>query len=196
MKRAKLAMLLPIAGLIAFAAPAAAAQATTTTASDSTFTCYPNTSHAFTLGVSTVVDNQITTTIPDGTPIPGGVVAQSDPPYYPYVIAGLQILTFTNETTGKSITRNVSGTEWFSYDPTPTVAGALATGTFVTVGPNSQLFGPLSEAALSAAGTPEPTLVFTTGILTMHFVVGSTGPYVTSFSLKGEQQNGCALLAG
>ncbi len=30
----------------------------------------------------------------------------------------------------------------------------------------------------------------------MHFVVVSSGPYVTSFSLKGTQQNGCALLAG
>jgi hypothetical protein len=193
----KLAVLLPIIGLVAFAAPAATAQATTTAASATTYTCYPNTPYAFTIGVTNVVDNQTTTTIPDGTPIPGGVVAQSDPPYYPNVTTGLYIQTFTNETTGKSITRNVSGPNWYTYDPVPKVPGALATGTYVTVGPNAQLFGPLSEAALSAAGTPEPTLVFTTGLLVMHFVVGSDGePYVTSFSLKGAEQNGCALLSG
>jgi hypothetical protein len=30
----------------------------------------------------------------------------------------------------------------------------------------------------------------------MRFAVDSSGPYVTSFSLRGTQQNGCALLAG
>jgi hypothetical protein len=196
MRHAKLAMLLPIAALVTFAAPTTTAQATTTAAQATTFTCYPNTSYAFNIGVSNVVDDQTTTTIPDGTRIPGNVVAQSDPPYYPNVTSGLLIQSFTNETTGKTITRNVSGTNWFTYDPTPKVPGALATGTYVTTGPNAQLFGPLSEAALSAAGTPEPTLVFTTGLLVMHFVVPSDGePYVVSFSLKGAQQNGCALLS-
>jgi hypothetical protein len=197
MRRVKIAILLPIAALIAMVAPAASAHAATTAQSDSTYTCYPGTPQAFDVGVTTVVNDQTTTTLADGTPIPGGLVAESDPPYYPDVTSGLLVQTFVNETTGKSITRNVSGTNWFTYDPTPKVPGDLATGTYVTVGPNAQLFGPLSEAALSAAGTPEPTLVFTTGLLVMHFVIPSSGlPNVTSFSLRGTQQNGCALLSG
>lgn len=197
MRRIKIAILLPIAALIAIVAPAASAHATTTAQQDTTFTCYPGTPAAFDVGVTNVVDNQTTTTLADGTPIPGHLVAQSDPPYYPNVTAGPLVQNFVNETTGKTITRNVSGTNWFTYDPTPKVPGALATGTYATIGTNAQLFGPLSEAALRAAGTPEPTLVFTTGLLIMHFVVASDGlPYVTSFSLRGTQQNGCALLSG
>jgi hypothetical protein len=142
------------------------------------------------------VNKQVTTTLADGTPIPGGFVAQSDPPYYPTMTSGLMVEKFTNDTTQKSIVRNTSGPNWFTYDPAPTVPGALATGTYVTTGTNSQLFGPRSEAALQAAGTPEPALVFTTGILVMRFVVDSSGAYVTSFSLHGTQQDGCVLLSG
>jgi hypothetical protein len=205
MRRAKLVLLLPIAPLLALIAPAATAQAATEgsqatataeQAATTTYTCYPDTPAAFNVGVSNVVDNQTTTTLNDGTPIPGGFVAQSDPPYYPNVTAGRLVQTFTNETTGKSVTRNVSAPSWFTYDPTPTVSGALATGTYVTTGNNAQLFGPMSEAALQAKGIHEPTLVFESGLLVMRFVVVSTGPYVTSFSLHGTQQNGCALLAG
>ena len=123
-------------------------------------------------------------------------MAQSDPPNYPNVTSGQLVQTFTNEKTGKSVTRNVSAPSWFTYDPTPTVPGALATGTYVTTGNNAQLFGPMSEAALQAAGIHEPTLVFESGLLVMRFVVVATGPYVSSFSLHGKQQNGCALLAG
>jgi hypothetical protein len=211
MRRAKLVMLLPLAPLLGLVAPAATAhaaqaaqaatlgsQAATTSdqAADTTFTCYPNTPAAFNIAVSNVVDKQTTTTLKNGTPIPGGFVAQSDPPNYPNVTAGQLVQTFTNETTGKSVTRNVSAPSWFTYDPAPTVPGALATGTYVTTGSNAQLFGPMSEAALQAAGVHEPTLVFESGLLVMRFVVVSTGPYVTSFSLHGKQQNGCALLAG
>jgi hypothetical protein len=205
MRRAKLALLVPVVPLLALAAPATAAQAassgsqaatTSDQAADTTFTCYPNTPAAFNVAVSNVVDKQTTTTLNDGTPIPGGFVAQSDPPNYPNVTSGQLVQTFTNETTGKSVTRNVSAPSWFTYDPAPTVPGALATGTYVTTGNNAQLFGPMSEAALRAAGIHEPTLVFESGLLVMRFVVVSTGPYVTSFSLRGKQQNGCALLAG
>jgi hypothetical protein len=197
MRRVKIVILLPIAALIAMVAPAASAHAATTAQSDTTYTCYLGTPRAFNVEVTTVVNDQTTTTLANGTPIPGGLVAQSDPPYYPNVTSGLLVQTFVNETTGKSITRNVSGTNWFTYDQTPKVPGDLATGTYVTVGPNAQLFGPLSQAALSAAGTPEPMLVFTNGLLVMHFVIPSTGlPNVTSFALKGTQQNGCALLSG
>jgi hypothetical protein len=85
---------------------------------------------------------------------------------------------------------------WFTYDPAPTVPGALATGTYVATGTTAQLFGPMSEAALGAAGIHEPTLVFESGLLVMRFVVAPTGAYVTSFSLNGKQENGCALLSG
>lgn len=205
MRRAKIVMLLPLAALLGLVAPATAVQAATSgaqaattsdQAADTTFTCYPNTPAAFNVAVSNVVDKQTTTTLKNGTRIPGGFVAQSDPPNYPNVTAGQLVQTFTNETTGKSVTRNVSAPSWFTYDPAPTVPGALATGTYVTTGSNAQLFGPMSEAALRAAGVHEPTLVFESGLLVMRFVVVSTGPYVTSFSLHGKQQNGCALLAG
>ena len=198
MRHAKLAVFLPIAALFAIVVPATAAQAeTAATAQDTTtYTCYPNTPAAFNVSASDVVNKQVTTTLADGTPIPGGFVAQSDPPYYPTMTSGLQIDSFTNETTGKTIVRNVSGPNWFTYDATPQLPGALATGTYVTTGTNSQLFGPMSEAALHAAGISEPTLVFTTGILVMRFAIDASGPYVTSFSLHGSQQNGCALLSG
>jgi len=203
MRRARLVLLLPAASLLALVALVAPARAATTdgqaaAAADqatTAYTCYPNTPAAFNVAVSNVVDKQTTTTLADGTPIPGGFVAQSDPPNYPNVTSGQLVQTFTNETTGRSVTRNVSAPSWFTYDPTPTVPGALATGTYVTTGNNAQLFGPMSEAALQAAGIHEPTLVFESGLLVMRFVVVSTGPYVTSFSLRGKQQNGCALLA-
>jgi len=199
MRHAKLAVFLPIAALLAIVVPATAAQAKTaaTAQATTTYTCYPGTSAAFGVSNSDVVNKQVTTTLADGTPIPGGFVAQSDPPnYYPTMTAGPLVQSFTNETTGKTIVRNVSGPNWFTYDPVPKVPGALATGTYVTTGTNAQLFGPMSEAALQAAGISEPTLVFTTGILVMRFAIDASGAYVTSFSLHGTQQNGCALLSG
>lgn len=197
MRSARLAVLVSIFGLFAVAVPATAAQAKTTAAAQApTYTCYPSTPAAFSISTSDVVNKQTTTTLADGTPITEGFVAQSDPPYYPTKTSGLQVDSFTNETTQKTIVRNTSGPYWFTYDPTPTLPGALATGTYVTTGTNSQLFGPRSEAALRAAGTPEPTLVFTTGLLVMRFVIDSSGAYVTSFSLHGRQQDGCALLSG
>jgi hypothetical protein len=203
MRRAKLALLLPIAVLLAALVPTAVAQAatgaaqtTTTTDQAATYTCYPNPHFSFNVTFSTVLNKQVTTTLKDGARIPGGFVAQSDPPYYANVTSGSLVQSFTNETTGKTIVRNVSGPSWFTYDPTPKVPGALATGTYVATGTTAQLFGPMSEAALAAAGIHEPTLAFVSGLLVMRFVVASTGPYVTSFSLNGTQQNGCALLSG
>ena len=196
MRHIKLAALVPITALLAIAAPATAAQATTAATPATTYTCYPGTPAAFGVSNSDVVNKQVTTTLADGTPIPGGFVAQSDPPYYPSVTSGPLVESFTNDTTQKTIVRNVSGPNWFTYDPTPTVPGALATGTYVATGTTYQLFGPMSEAALKAAGISEPTLVFTTGLLVMHFAIDSSGPYVTSFSLKGTQQDGCAILSG
>jgi hypothetical protein len=202
MRYAKLAALFSAVTLLAIVAPAATAQAATrapraTADQATTYTCYPNTPLSFNVANSDVVNEQVTTTLPDGTPIPGGFVAQSDPPSYPSVTTGPLVESFTNETTQKTIVRNVSGPSWFTYDATPKVPGALATGTYVATGETYQLFGPLSEAALNAAGIHEPTLVFTNGLLVMRFVVPQAGEaYVTSFSLKGTQQNGCALLSG
>lgn len=195
MRGATLAVLLPAVTLVAFVAPATAAQASAGADQPVAYTCYPDTSAALTVTFGTVVNKQVTTTLADGTPMPGGFVAQSDPPFYPNVTTGKLVQSFTNETTGKTIVRNVSGPSWFTYDPAPTVPGALATGTFVATGTTGQLFGPMSEAALDAAGVHEPTLVFESGLLVMHFVIAQTGAYVTSFSLDGRQQDGCALLS-
>ncbi len=203
MRRAKLAMLLPVATLFAIAAPAAAAQARIAAApaaapaqAATTYTCFPGTPFAFGISAGTVVNKQVTTTLADGTPIPGGFVAHSDPPYYAQKISGPLVDSFTNETTQKTIIRNDTGSTYYTYDRRPKVPGALATGTFVATGNSAQEFGPQSEAALRAAGIHEPTLVFTSGVLVMHFVVGQSGAYVTSFSLRGTQQNGCARLLG
>jgi hypothetical protein len=200
MRRVKFVMLLPIAALVALVTPVAVAQATTTgtaaPAQATTFTCYPDTPSSFTVSNSTVSSNQVTTTIADGTPIPGGFVAQSDPPNFPSKTTGSDVASFTNETTGHTILHHEGGTLWFTYDPTPEVPGALATGTFVATGVTSELFGPKSEAALQAAGIHEPALVLVSGLLVMRFAVDQSGPYVTSFSLRGTQQDGCALLAG
>lgn len=198
MRYTKLAVLVPIFTLCAAVVPATAAQAKTaaTAQATTTYTCYPNTPAAFNIANSDVVNKQVTTTLADGTPIPGGFVAQSDPPNYPSMTSGPLVESFTNETTQQTIVRNVSGPNWFTYDSRPQVAGALATGTYVTTGTTYQLFGPRSEAAFQAAGIHEPTLIFTSGLLVMRFVIDQSGAYVTSFSLHGTQQNGCALLAG
>lgn len=197
MRRAKLAMLLPAAALAAAAVvPAGAAHAARTAAQATTFTCYPNTPAAFEFSSSPVVDKQVTTTLPDGTRLPGGFVAQSDPPNHPSKTSGRLVDSFTNHTTQRTIYRNDSGTTYFTYDPAPKVPGALATGTFISTGNGADSFGPKSLAALHAAGIDEPALVFVHGLLVMRFVVDADGPYVTSFSLRGTQQNGCARLAG
>ena len=88
MRRAKLAVLLSAVTLVALSAPVTAAEATTGADQAVTYTCYPNTSFAFTVTVGTVVNDQVTTTLADGTPIPGGFMAQSDPPFYPNVTSG------------------------------------------------------------------------------------------------------------
>jgi hypothetical protein len=200
MRRAKFMMLLPVVTLIALVTPVAAAQATTSTtapAQAAAFTCNPNTPSAFPVSDSTVSSNQVTTTIADGTPIPGGFVAQSDPPnFLPSKTTGSDVASITNETTGHTIFNHEGGSIWFTYDPTPQVPGALATGTFVSTGSTSELFGPKSLAALEAAGIHEPAVVLVNGLLVMHFAVDQDGPFVTSFSLNGTQQDGCALLAG
>lgn len=193
MRHVELATLLSASALAAALVVPGAAHAATPRAT--THTCYPGTSRAFDYTSSAVVDKQVTTTLADGTPLPAGYVAQSDPPYYPTKTSGYLLDAFTNNTTRRTIRRVDSATGWFTYDKTPKVPGALATGTYISAGANAESFGPNSQAAFEAAGLHEPTLVFVRGLLVMHFVVDAAGPYATTFSLHGSQLNGCALLA-
>src|SRR5262245_16659994 len=114
MRRTKFMLLLPIVTLVALVTPVAAAHATTGTdspapAAAAAFTCYPNTPSAFGVSNSTVSSNQVTTTIADGTPIPGGLVAQSAPPNFPSKTTGSDVARLTNESTQKSILNDEGG---------------------------------------------------------------------------------------
>lgn len=94
-------------------------------------------------------------------------------------VKGNLVLTFKNETTGKTIEENVSGP--FTHTMSPD-----GSGTFRGAGPNWLLFGPHGRVK-----TGEPGLVFTKGQVT----VTSIGNVAQTFSLNGTQQNGCALLS-
>jgi hypothetical protein len=222
MRSAKLAVFLPAVALLAALAPAVL-QAAPAAAQTTTDTCYANTPFSFSVTSDTTVAQSVTN-VAEGAPIPGklpngqvlNVVpggANSDPPnYLAQEDSGPTTVSFTNDTTGKTINTgpgdpvNASGPSWFSYDKTPAKpdyvppgATVLATGTYVADGETSQMFGPESETALADAGYHEPALIFVHGLLVMHFAVTSAGaPYVYSFALLrgATQQNGCALLAG
>jgi hypothetical protein len=222
MRRAKQALLLPAVALLAGVAPVVA-QAAPASAQTITDTCYASTPFSFSVTSDTTVA-QAVTNLSEGAPIPGklpnghvlNVVpggANSDPPtYLAQENSGPTVVSFTNDTTGKTINTgpgdpiNASGPSRFSYDKTPAKPDyvppgntILATGTYVADGETSQMFGPVSEAALTQAGYHEPALVFVHGLLVMHFAVPSGGaPYVYSFSLLrgATQQDGCALLSG
>jgi len=105
-------------------------------------------------------------TLPDGTTITKST--------------GRLVLSFTNPGTGSTIVRNVSGPSTVTVHPD-------GTGTFEGQGLSWFGFGPVSQA-----NTGEPGLVFTRGLVILEF----EGSFVTSFSLDGTQENGCALLAG
>jgi hypothetical protein len=170
------------------------AGATSARAAGADPTCYAGTSNAFDVSATNVVNNEITVNLADGTRIPGGLVAHSsiNPLIPPSRTTGSFINSYTNETTGKTITRNISGPTWFTFDPIPTVPGAIATGTEVATGNNGNLFGPLSQANIH-----EPALTFTSGMLIIGFaVIPGHGFVATSFSLNGKAEDGCALLAG
>ena len=189
MRRARLAVLVPVLTILAGATSARAAGPDPT--------CYAGTNRAFDFSVNNVVNKETTVNLGDGTPIPGGLVAQSsiNPPIPASRTTGSFVNRYTAETgktQGKTITRNISGPTWFTFDPTPTVTGAIATGTEVATGNNGNVFGPLSQANIH-----EPALTFTSGLLILHFEVLPGGTFVaTSFSLNGRQEDGCALLAG
>lgn len=94
-------------------------------------------------------------------------------------VKGNLVLSFKNDTTGKTIEENVSG-------PTTLTVKPDGTSTFQGEGLNYFLFGPHSRM-----NTGEPGLVFTAGQIT----VTATGNVSKTFSLNGTQQDGCALLS-
>jgi hypothetical protein len=96
-------------------------------------------------------------------------------------ITGRLVLSFTNTVTGFTIVRNVSGPGTTIVNP-----GGM-TGTFIGEGLTWFGFGPVSQGNIH-----EPGLVFTSGLVVLQF----SGNFVTTFSLAGEQVNGCELLAG
>jgi hypothetical protein len=120
---------------------------------------------AIDIGVVTNKEYQDQTTLADGTTITN--------------ITGHLVLSFTNDVTGKTIVRNVSG-------PTTETDYPDGTRTFVGRGGNWWGFGPISQG-----NTGEPGLVFTSGLVTLHLAGGA----FTSFSLSGTQVNGCELLS-
>ena len=95
-------------------------------------------------------------------------------------ITGQLVLSFTNNDTGFTIVRNVSG-------PGTTIVHPDGTGTFIGEGKSWFGFGPVSQG-----NTGEPGLVFTDGLVVLQFA----GNFVTKFSLAGTQVNGCDLLKG
>ena len=95
-------------------------------------------------------------------------------------VKGMLVLSFKNETTGKSIEENVSGPSATTISPD----GGSAT--FQGEGSHWLAFGPQSKA-----NTGEPGLVFTSGQVTVTYV----GITIQAFSLNGAQENGCALLS-
>lgn len=177
MRRAIIAGLLPAITVLAALVPAAAAQAVTSCP-------------AFSEDV--LANNQQTTPVAEGTLLPGGYTAHNAS-----LTTGRYVVSITAGAT--TMVRNESGPNWFTFDPTPTVPGAVWTGTAIDTGNNVNQFGPVSRAALQAAGTPVSQLTFTSGLLILRVVYNpavSVIPYVISFSLSGRQEDGCALLAG
>ena len=122
----------------------------------------------FAVDVRVVANNELkqVTTLDDGTTI--------------IRVKGKLILSFKNETTGKSIEENVSGPS------TTTISPDGGSATFQGEGPHWLALEPQSKA-----NTGEPGLVFTSGQITVTYV----GITVQEFSLDGTQENGCALLS-
>jgi hypothetical protein len=95
-------------------------------------------------------------------------------------ITGNLVLKFTNQTTGKTITKNLSGPTVDVFD------NATGVDHFTGGGNNFEFFGTRSRT-----NTGEPGLVFTNGNVTVDATQGT----VTSFVLHGHQENGCSLLS-
>jgi hypothetical protein len=131
----------------------------------------PATRCAFPVDIAVVTNNEFqdVTTLADGTTVTK--------------ITGNLVLSFKNDTTGKTIVKNVSG-------PTTTTTNPDDSSTFQGGGPNWLTFGPIGQA-----NTGEPGLVFTSGLVTVTSKIVNGLRTAQSFSLNGHQDNGCALLS-
>jgi len=165
MKLTALRVLLAITGLAAIA-PADTAQAREPVTFPP-FTLPASNRCGFPVHVEAVSDNeyQDVTTLADGTTITR--------------VTGRLVLSFTNIDTGLSIIRNVSG-------PSTEIDHPDGSVTIVYEGPSWFAFGPVSQR-----NTGQPALFFTNG----RVVLQAANGFVTSFSLAGQQVNGCELLA-
>jgi hypothetical protein len=94
-------------------------------------------------------------------------------------VKGNLVLSFTNDTTGNTIKKNVSGPSTYTQNPD-------GSSTFQGEGLNWLAFGPGGQR-----NTGEPGLIFTKGQVTATF----QGPTAQKFSLNGTQENGCTLLS-
>jgi hypothetical protein len=178
-------LVLPMATVLAVIVPAGSAQAATT------YVCpQQGTSPSFIIDRQILVNTQKTVSVPDGTLLPGGLIANNAS-----LTTGRFVEQFTNHSTKYSIAPAENGPNWFTDDLTPS-PGAAASFSLVETGNNVNLFGPASEAALEALGIHVPVLTFTSGLLILHVVVPADGssPYVDNFSLTGHLVDGCALL--
>jgi hypothetical protein len=155
-----------IATAVAVLAPAGSAQADRTPVTFTNFTL-PANRCGFPIDIAAVTNNeyQDVTTLADGTTITK--------------ITGNLVLSFTNDNTGYTIVRNVSGPTTETDHPDGSI-------TFVGEGPNWFGIGPTGQH-----NTGEPGLVFTSGLVTLQIASGA----VQTFSLSGTQVNGCSLLA-
>jgi hypothetical protein len=129
---------------------------------------YPKQVCGFPVDVAAITNNeyQDVSTLADGTTITR--------------VTGNLVVSWKNDITGKTIVGEFSG-------PTITTVHPDGTGTAVGGGLNFWTFGPVSQM-----NTGEPGIVFTGG----RAVIDFDGVFATSFSLSGNQVDGCALLAG
>jgi hypothetical protein len=126
----------------------------------------------FAVGIAVVANNELqdVTKLADGSTV--------------IKVSGKLVLNFKNDTTGKTIKEDVSGTT------TRIVNADRSGGTFKGEGPNWLAFGPHGQAK-----TGEPGLVFISGLATVKFAAVKKVLTVQTFSLNGSQQNGCTLLS-
>jgi hypothetical protein len=168
MRRALWTRILPVVALaaVASAVPAQARDAKPVTITPFTLPA-GRICPSFAVDVAVVSngEQQEVAKLPDGTTVT-------------HIWGGL-VLSFKNDTTGKSITRDVGGS-------TTTIVRHDGTGTEEGTGNNWWGFGPSSKM-----NTHEPGLVFTSGLVVLTF----TGNVVTRFSLAGDEVNACDLLA-
>jgi hypothetical protein len=182
MRRSLLVGCLLVLAAVAVVVPVGVAQARTPVLSEDLEGQLPAERCGFPITVGVVTNNEYedVTTLADGTTIT--------------TTTGHLVMSFTNDETGKTIVRNVSGPSTMTryLDASGTF---VASRTFVGRGRNWFAFGPNSRANSNG----EPGLFFTSGRVTVHGDrLNGTSPFTVSeggFSLSGTQEDGCALLS-